>query len=67
MVKGYVKWFDQKRGYGFITRSDGNDIFVHYKAIQKDGFKILKEGQPVEFDIRDRTKGHPEAVNVRIK
>jgi len=67
MVKGYVKWFDKKRGYGFISRNDGDDVFVHYKAIQKDGFKTLKEGQYVEFKVRDRVKGHPEAFNVRIK
>uniref|UniRef100_A0A7V4KDE4 Cold shock domain-containing protein n=1 Tax=Fervidobacterium pennivorans TaxID=93466 RepID=A0A7V4KDE4_FERPE len=64
-MKGTVKWFDAKKGYGFITKEDGEDIFVHYSAIQVEGFKTLKEGDKVEFDIQNGAKG-PQAANVRI-
>jgi CspA family cold shock protein len=66
MAKGNVKWFDQKRGYGFLSQKDGDDVFVYYKSIQKVGFKTLKEGEFVEFEIRARSNGHSEAVNVKI-
>ena len=64
MVKGTVKWFNDKKGYGFLSREDGEDVFVHYSAIEKSGFKTLKEGQSVEFEIQDGPKG-PQAVNVK--
>jgi CspA family cold shock protein len=64
-MKGTVKWFDAKKGYGFITKEDGEDIFVHFSAIQVDGFKTLKEGDKVEFDVQNGAKG-PQAANVRI-
>ena len=64
MVKGTVKWFNDKKGYGFLSREDGEDVFVHYSAIDKAGFKTLKEGQAVEFEIQDGPKG-PQAVNVK--
>uniref|UniRef100_A0A7C4RYM3 Cold-shock protein n=1 Tax=Fervidobacterium pennivorans TaxID=93466 RepID=A0A7C4RYM3_FERPE len=64
-MKGTVKWFDAKKGYGFITKEDGEDIFVHFSAIQVEGFKTLKEGDKVEFDVQNGAKG-PQAANVRI-
>ncbi|HOK87666.1 MAG TPA: cold shock domain-containing protein [Fervidobacterium sp.] len=64
-MKGTVKWFDAKKGYGFITKEDGEDIFVHYSAIQIDGFKTLKEGDRVEFEVQNGTKG-PQAANVKL-
>ena len=57
MAKGQVKWFDQKKGYGFITREDGDDLFVHYSAISGDGFKTLDEGDEVEFEISQGQRG----------
>jgi CspA family cold shock protein len=65
MLKGKVKWFDAKKGFGFITTQDGNDVFVHYSSIQATGFKALKEAQPVIFEITEGKKG-PQAVNVQI-
>lgn len=63
MAKGRVKWFNEKKGYGFIEQEGGGDIFVHYSAIQGDGFKTLGEGQEVTFDVTNGPKG-PQAVNV---
>ena len=63
MTKGTVKWFNDKKGYGFISTESGDDVFVHHKAIQGDGFKTLAEGQSVEFDVEDGPKGK-QAVNV---
>jgi len=63
MVEGTVKWFNESKGFGFISREDGNDVFVHYSSIASDGFKTLLEGDPVSFDIEDGDKG-PKAVNV---
>jgi len=61
--RGKVKWFNERRGYGFIEQSDGDDLFVHYSAIQASGFKTLEEGQEVEFDIIEGPKGL-QAANV---
>ncbi len=63
-MKGKVKWFNAKKGYGFITKEDGEDVFVHYSGITMDGFKVLRDEQDVEFDIQDGDKGK-QAVNVR--
>ncbi|MFX0033133.1 MAG: cold-shock protein [Candidatus Hodarchaeota archaeon] len=68
MVKGKVKWFDRRKGYGFITRDDGAaDVFVHFSAIKDEGneFKALYEGDKVEFEILDGSKG-PQASNLKI-
>ncbi|MCX7653533.1 MAG: cold-shock protein [Fervidobacterium sp.] len=64
-MKGTVKWFDSSKGYGFITGENGQDVFVHFSAIQMNGFKTLKEGEKVEFDIQNGQKG-PQAANVKI-
>jgi CspA family cold shock protein len=64
MATGTVKWFSSEKGYGFITRSDGPDVFVHFSAIQGEGFRNLEENQEVEFDVVDGPKG-PQAANVR--
>jgi CspA family cold shock protein len=61
--RGTVKWFNEQKGFGFITQEDGQDVFVHYSSIQNDGFKTLVEGQEVEFDIVEGEKG-PKASNV---
>ena len=64
MAKGKVKWFNDQKGYGFVTPDDGSkDCFVHHSAIQGDGFKSLSEGQEVEFQIGEGPKG-PQAINV---
>lgn len=60
---GKVKWFSKEKGYGFIEREDGEDVFVHYSAIQQDGFKTLAEGEEVEFEIVEGSRG-PQAANV---
>ncbi len=62
---GKVKWFNAKKGYGFIVRDSGGDIFVHYTAIQGNGFKTLEEGQTVEFSVTDGQKG-PQAQDVSV-
>ena len=62
-LKGTVKWFNNAKGYGFIGRADGPDVFVHYSAITSEGYKSLQEGDPVEFEITEGQKG-PQAANV---
>ena len=63
MAQGTVKWFNESKGYGFITADEGKDVFVHYSAILGDGFKTLAEGQKVSFEIVNGEKG-PQAANV---
>ena len=63
MATGTVKWFNAAKGYGFISREDGEDVFVHYSAIAGDGFRSLEEGQRVEFEVTEGRKG-PQAANV---
>jgi len=63
MVKGTVKWFNNQKGYGFITPESGEDVFVHHSAIQGDGYKSLEEGQAVEFEVQQGPKG-AQAANV---
>lgn len=62
-MKGTVKWFNAKKGFGFISDADGNDVFVHFSALNMDGFKVLEDGEEVEFDVIDGEKG-PQAANV---
>ncbi len=62
-MQGRVKWFNAEKGYGFIETEEGNDVFVHFSAIQMDGYKTLEEGQAVEFDIVQGARG-PQAANV---
>ncbi|KXX89920.1 cold shock protein CspC [Bacillus cereus] len=62
-MQGRVKWFNAEKGFGFIEREDGDDVFVHFSAIQQDGYKSLEEGQQVEFEIVDGARG-PQAANV---
>lgn len=64
MENGIVKWFNSEKGYGFISRENGDDVFVHYSAINMDGFKTLEEGQEVQFEIVEGDKG-PQATNVK--
>ena len=64
MARGSVKWFDDRKGYGFIAREGGKDIFVHFSAIQGNGFKTLSEGEEVEFEIVNGPKGE-QATNVQ--
>ncbi len=63
MANGTVKWFNESKGFGFITQDDGTDVFVHYSAITGDGFKTLGEGDAVTFEVEEGDKG-PKAVNV---
>nr|MBU1328063.1 cold-shock protein [Candidatus Omnitrophota bacterium] len=63
MARGKVKWFNNQKGYGFITPENGKDVFVHHSVIQGDGYKSLEEGQEVEFDIQNGPKGE-QATNV---
>ena len=65
MATGTVKWFNSEKGYGFISREEGPDVFVHYSAIQADGYRSLDEGQRVEFEVAQGPKG-PQADAVRI-
>ena len=64
MVKGTVKWFNDRKGYGFINTEDGRDIFVHFSSIDATGFKTLSEGDQVNFDVEESDRG-PEAKNVK--
>jgi len=57
MPRGKVKWFNEKKGYGFIAQDSGGDVFVHYSAIESEGFKTLREGQEVEFEVTNGPKG----------
>lgn len=65
MAKGTVKWFNNSKGYGFIEQENGSDVFVHYTSIEGQGYRSLKEGQSVEFEVEEGDKG-PKAVNVTI-
>jgi len=65
MARGQVKWFNEKKGYGFISQEDGDDVFVHFSAIQRDGFKTLHEGDEVEFEISQDQRG-AKASNVVV-
>lgn len=62
-MRGTVKWFNAKKGFGFISDTDGNDVFVHYSALKMDGFKVLEDNEEVEFDVVEGEKG-PQAVDV---
>jgi CspA family cold shock protein len=64
MANGTVKWFSDKKGYGFIEQEDGSDIFVHYSSIEMDGFKTLQEGEQVFFEVEQSNRG-PAATNVK--
>lgn len=64
-MKGTVKWFNNQKGYGFISDESGKDIFVHFSGLNMDGFKTIEEGQAVEFEIIDGDKG-PQATNVTV-
>jgi CspA family cold shock protein len=65
MANGIVKWFNERKGYGFIEQEDGPDVFVHHSGINAAGFKTLNEGEQVRFDIEEGKKG-PAAVNVTV-
>ncbi|MDH4069522.1 MAG: cold shock domain-containing protein [Ignavibacteria bacterium] len=62
-MKGTVKWFNNAKGFGFITKEDGGDLFVHYNSIVGEGYRTLKQGEPVEFEIEETGKG-PQAIKV---
>ncbi|MGL4252564.1 MAG: cold-shock protein [Fusobacteriaceae bacterium] len=64
-MKGTVKWFNQEKGFGFITGEDGKDVFAHFSQIQKEGFKTLNEGEEVTFDVSEGAKG-PQATNITV-
>jgi CspA family cold shock protein len=64
-MQGTVKWFNNQKGYGFISDESGNDVFVHYSGLNMEGFKSLEEGATVEFDVTEGSKG-PQAVNVTV-
>ena len=64
-MTGTVKWFNNQKGYGFISDSEGNDVFVHYSGLNMDGFKSLEEGATVEFEVVEGAKG-PQATNVTV-
>jgi CspA family cold shock protein len=66
MPKGKVKWFDQRKGYGFIETEDGKDVFVHYSGIQEEGFRSLDEGDEVEFEIQTGPKGEQATKVVKL-
>lgn len=63
MNKGTVKWFNNQKGFGFISDAEGNDVFVHYSGLNMEGYKTLNEGQEVEYEVVDGAKG-PQAINV---
>lgn len=65
-MTGKVKWFNAEKGYGFIAREDGNDVFVHFSAIQGEGYKTLEEGQDVEFDVVEGPRGEQAANVVKL-
>ena len=65
MSKGTVKWFNDQKGYGFISDEEGNDVFVQFSGLNMEGFKTLKEGAEVEYEVTDGAKG-PQAVNVTV-
>ncbi|MBR6402558.1 MAG: cold-shock protein [Eubacterium sp.] len=65
MANGIVKWFNNQKGYGFITDNDGKDVFVHFSGLNMEGFKTLEEGANVEFDLSEGAKG-PQATNVTV-
>lgn len=65
MPEGKVKWFNERKGFGFIEKDEGGDVFVHFSAIESSGFKTLYEGQRVSFDVRQGDKG-PAAENVKL-
>ena len=66
MNKGTVKWFNAEKGFGFIEREDGNDVFVHFSAISEEGYKSLEEGQAVEFEIVNGDRGDQAAIVIKL-